>query len=293
MQQNAQKLALGTVQLGQAYGIANKLGQVTRADAKAMLKLALANSINTLDTAITYGESEACLGEIGTQDFNLVTKLPELPNNCRDVSAWVRQEVIASLNRLGVAEVYGLLLHRPVQLLGPSGADLYKALQELRDDGRVKKIGISIYSPSELTLLYPRYSFDLVQAPFNLVDQRFYNSGWLQRLKDDDVEVHTRSVFLQGLLLMAQEDIPGKFSHWDKLWRTWYRWLADHDISAVQACLAFPLSFSEIDRVIVGANSLSQLSEIVSAANEQREFNFPDLQCEDENIINPANWNQL
>ena len=293
MQQNAQKLALGTVQLGQAYGIANKLGQVTRADAKAMLKLALANSINTLDTAITYGESEACLGEIGTQDFNLVTKLPELPNNCRDVSAWVRQEVIASLNRLGVAEVYGLLLHRPVQLLGPSGADLYKALQELRDDGRVKKIGISIYSPSELTLLYPRYSFDLVQAPFNLVDQRFYNSGWLQRLKDDDVEVHTRSVFLQGLLLMAQEDIPDKFSHWDKLWRSWYRWLADHDISAVQACLAFPLSFSEIDRVIVGANSLSQLSEIVSAANDQREFNFPDLQCEDENIINPANWNQL
>ena len=293
MQPNAQKLALGTVQLGQAYGIANKLGQVTRADAKAMLKLALANSINTLDTAITYGESEACLGEIGTQDFNLVTKLPELPNNCRDVSAWVRQEVIASLNRLGVAEVYGLLLHRPEQLLGPSGADLYKTLQKLKDGGRVKKIGISIYSPSELTLIYPRYSFDLVQAPFNLVDQRFYNSGWLQRLKDDDVEVHTRSAFLQGLLLMTQEDIPDKFSHWGKLWRTWYRWLADHDISAVQACLAFPLSFSEIDRVIVGANSLSQLSEIVSAANDQREFNFPDLQCEDENIINPANWNQL
>lgn len=293
MQPNAQKLALGTVQLGQAYGIANKLGQVTRADAKAMLKLALANSINTLDTAIAYGESEACLGEIGTQDFNLVTKLPELPNNCRDVSAWVRQEVIASLNRLGVAEIYGLLLHRPEQLLGPSGADLYKTLQKLKDGGRVKKIGISIYSPSELTLLYPRYSFDLVQAPFNLVDRRFYNSGWLQRLKDDDVEVHTRSTFLQGLLLMTQEDIPGKFSHWDKLWRTWYRWLADQDISAVQACLAFPLSFSEIDRVIVGANSLSQLSEIVSAANDQREFNFPDLQCEDENIINPANWNQL
>ena len=170
---------------------------------------------------------------------------------------------------------------------------MYKTLQKLKDGGRVKKIGISIYSPSELTLIYPRYSFDLVQAPFNLVDQRFYNSGWLQRLKDDDVEVHTRSAFLQGLLLMTQEDIPDKFSHWGKLWRTWYRWLADHDISAVQACLAFPLSFSEIDRVIVGANSLSQLSEIVSAANDQREFNFPDLQCEDENIINPANWNQL
>jgi aryl-alcohol dehydrogenase-like predicted oxidoreductase len=293
MQPNAQKLALGTVQFGQAYGIANKLGQVTRADAKAMLNLAFANSIDTLDTAIAYGESEACLGEIGTQGFNLVTKLPRLPKDCTDITTWVKHEVGASLDRLGVADVYGLLLHHPEQLLGPSGLDLYKELQELKGSGRVKKIGISIYSPSELTLLYPRYSFDLVQAPFNLVDQRFYHSGWLQRLKDDDVEVHTRSAFLQGLLLMAQEDIPGKFSHWDKLWRTWHRWLADHDISAVQACLAFPLSFSEIDRVIVGANNLCQLSEIVNAANDQREFNFPDLQCEDENIINPANWNKL
>jgi aryl-alcohol dehydrogenase-like predicted oxidoreductase len=293
MQLNAQKLALGTVQFGQSYGVANKLGQVARSDVKAMLKFALANSIDTLDTAISYGESEVCLGEIGTQGFNLVTKLPGLPKDCKDITNWVRHEVGASLNRLGVADVYGLLLHHPEQLLGPSGLDLYKELQELKCSGRVKKIGISIYSPSELTVLYPRYSFDLVQAPFNLVDQRFYHSGWLQRLKDDDVEVHTRSAFLQGLLLMDQEDIPDKFSHWGNLWRTWHRWLADHDNSAVQACLAFPLAFSEIDRVIVGANSLSQLSQIVIAANDQREFNFPDLQCEDESLINPANWNQL
>jgi aryl-alcohol dehydrogenase-like predicted oxidoreductase len=293
MQLNVQKLALGTVQFGQSYGVANKLGQVARSDVKAMLKFALANSIDTLDTAISYGESEVCLGEIGTQGFNLVTKLPGLPKDCKDITNWVRHEVGASLNRLGVADVYGLLLHHPEQLLGPSGLDLYKELQELKCSGRVKKIGISIYSPSELTVLYPRYSFDLVQAPFNLVDQRFYHSGWLQRLKDDDVEVHTRSAFLQGLLLMDQEDIPDKFSHWGNLWRTWHRWLADHDNSAVQACLAFPLAFSEIDRVIVGANSLSQLSQIVIAANDQREFNFPDLQCEDESLINPANWNQL
>ena len=293
MQPNAQKLGLGTVQFGLSYGVANKLGQVTRMDAKAMLELTLANSIDTLDTAIAYGESETCLGEIGTQGFNLVTKLPGLPKDCKDVANWVRHEVGASLDRLRVTNVYGLLLHRPEQLLGPYGADLYKELQELKDSGRVKKIGVSIYSPSELTLLYSRYSFDLVQAPFNLVDQSFYHSGWLQRLKDDDVEVHTRSAFLQGLLLMDQEDIPDKFSHWGELWRTWHRWLSDHDISAVQACLAFPLSFSEIDRVIVCANSLSQLSEIVSAANDQMEFNFPDLYCEDENIINPANWNQL
>lgn len=287
------RLALGTVQFGLPYGIANQAGQVSRSDAKAMLQLASTNGIDTLDTAIAYGDSETCLGEVGTQGFKLVTKLPALPDGCADVSAWVRQQVAASLSRLGVTSVYGLLLHRSEQLLGPNGTALYQALQALKDNSQVQKVGVSIYSPSELEALTPQYRFDLVQAPFNLVDRRLCSTGWMQRLKDDSVEVHTRSAFLQGLLLMAQADIPVKFAPWSGLWHTWHRWLADHDVSAVQACLAFPLSFAEIDRVVVGADSLSQLAQIVSAANSQPKSDIPDLQCGDENLINPVHWPTL
>ena len=287
------RLALGTVQFGLSYGIANQAGQTSRAEAKAMLQLASTNGIDTLDTAIAYGESEMCLGEVGTQGFKLVTKLPAVPDDCADVNGWVKQQVNASLSRLGVTAAYGLLLHRSEQLLGPHGAALYQVLQELKDNGQVQKVGVSIYSPSELAALIPHYRFDLVQAPFNLVDRRLYSTGWLKRLKDDDVEVHTRSAFLQGLLLMAQADIPDKFSPWGGLWQTWHRWLADHDGSAVQACLAFPLSCPEIDRVIVGADSVSQLAQIFSAANSQPLDELPELQCEDENLINPANWPTL
>jgi aryl-alcohol dehydrogenase-like predicted oxidoreductase len=287
------KLALGTVQFGLPYGIANQAGQVSRSEAKAMLQLAVANGIDTLDTAIAYGDSEKCLGEVGTQGFNVVTKLPALPDGCADVSDWVEQQVNASLSRLGVSEVYGLLLHRSDQLIGLNGLALYKALQTLKDNGQVKKVGVSIYSPSELAVLMPRYRFDLVQAPFSLVDQRLNSSGWMQRLKDDDVEIHTRSAFLQGLLLMNQAEVPSKFSPWDTLWQTWHRWLADGDVSAVQACLAFPLSFPEIDRVVVGADSQSQLVQIVNAANSRQKNILPDLQCEDENLINPALWSTL
>jgi aryl-alcohol dehydrogenase-like predicted oxidoreductase len=287
------RLALGTVQFGLPYGIANQVGQVTRAEAKAMLQLASANGMDTLDTAIAYGDSETCLGEVGTQGFNVVTKLPALPDSCSDISSWVQQQVSASLSRLGSTTVYGLLLHRSEQLLGPNGASLYQALQKLKDNGQVQKVGVSIYSPSELAALSPKYRFDLVQAPFNLVDQRLYSIGWLHRLKDDDVEIHTRSAFLQGLLLMAQGDMPAKFSPWSELWQTWHRWLADHDVSSVQACLAFSLSFPEVDRVVVGADSVSQLAQIVSAANMLLEADLPDLQCDDENLINPAKWNLL
>ena len=287
------RLALGTVQFGLPYGIANQLGQVTRPEAMAMLQLAAENSIDTLDTAIAYGESEACLGEIGTQSFKVVTKLPAVPEDDTDVSKWVNQQLSESLSRLGCTSIYGLLLHRPEQLLGPNGEELYKALQTLKDKGQVQKIGVSIYSPDELNALMPRYHFDLVQAPFNLVDQRLSSSGWMRRLKDFDVEIHTRSLFLQGLLLMRKAEIPAKFLPWDRLWQTWHKWLDDHSVSAVQACLAFSLSFPEIDRVVVGADSKKQLAQIIDAAKPQRIIDMPNLKCDDENLINPARWRIL
>ena len=237
------RLALGTVQFGLAYGIANQTGQVRSLEAKGMLQLASSNGIDTLDTAIAYGDSESCLGEVGIHDFRLVTKLPAFPDKCADVGAWVQQQVVASLSRLGVNAVYGLLLHRSEQLLGPNGTALYRALQSVKDSGRVQKVGVSIYAPSQLDVLSPQYHFDLVQAPLNLVDRRFHMTGWLQRLKEKGVEVHTRSAFLQGLLLMPQAAIPTKFSGWNHLWCRWHQWLGDCDISAVQACLAYPLSF--------------------------------------------------
>jgi aryl-alcohol dehydrogenase-like predicted oxidoreductase len=287
------RLALGTVQFGLPYGIANQAGQVSRSEAKVMLEFALANGIDTLDTAIAYGDSETCLGEAGMQGFKVVTKLPTLPDSYADVSSWVQQQVNASLSRLGVTQVYGLLLHRSEQLLGPNGAALYQALQILKDNNQVQKVGVSIYSPTELDALIPRYQFDLVQAPFNLVDQRLYNTGWMQRLKDDNVEIHTRSAFLQGLLLMTQADMPEKFSPWSGLWHSWYQWLLEKEVSAVQACLAFPLTYLEIDRVVVGADSASQLAQIVSVASKVLQADLPDIHCDDENLINPAKWNQL
>lgn len=287
------KLALGTVQFGLPYGIANQVGQVTRPKVKAMLQLAAASGIDTLDTAIAYGESETCLGEIGVQYFKLVTKLPAVPDGCADVAAWVQEQVASSLSRLGVSELYGLLLHRSEQLLGKDGKALYQALQGLKEAGQVQKVGVSIYAPGELEALIPQYRFDLVQAPFNLVDRRLHTSGWLQRLKHVGVEIHTRSAFLQGLLLMPRADIPAKFAPWTELWDKWHNWLACHSATAVHVCLAYPLSFPEIDRVVIGADSKNQLEQIIGAALGGVPDDLPDLRCEDENLINPAHWSRL
>jgi hypothetical protein len=275
------------------YGVANQNGQVTRSVARAMLDLAKANNIDTLDTAIAYGDSESCLGEVGAQGFKIVTKLPAVPDHCADINFWVKEQVTASLSRLGLEAVYGLLLHHPQQLLETSGSILYAAIQDLKYEGLVQKIGISIYSPSELDALIPRHHFDLVQAPFNLVDRRLYISGWLRRLKDFEIEIHTRSAFLQGLLLMPRSAMPDKFEPWADLWDRWHVWLVDNNLSAIRASLAFPLTFPEIDRVVVGADSVSHLEQIISASANADLTNLPDLRCNEEDLINPARWAQL
>jgi aryl-alcohol dehydrogenase-like predicted oxidoreductase len=284
------RLALGTVQFGLPYGVANQSGQVSREQSQAMLDLAIASKIDTLDTAIAYGESEVRLGALGINDFKAITKLPALPEGLPDVASWVQSQVEASMSRLGVSVLYGLLLHRSEQLLGPDGLALYKALYELKDSGLVQKIGISVYSPRELDAICPLFSLDLVQAPFNLVDRRLQSSGWLRRLKAEGVEVHTRSTFLQGLLLMGQDERPSKFMAWSDLWATWDKWLVERNVAPVHACLGFVLEHPEIERVVVGADSSMQLTQLIDAACAPKLSEFPNLDCIDELLINPARW---
>jgi aryl-alcohol dehydrogenase-like predicted oxidoreductase len=287
------RFALGTVQFGTSYGVANTLGQVSREDIDLILDHAWSAGIDTLDTAIEYGESELRLGEAGVGQWQIISKLPEIPKACTDVASWVQDSVMDSIGKLGVSRLRGLLLHRSQQLLGPQGEALYKALVAIREQGKVEKIGISIYSPDELDALWPHYSFDLVQAPFNILDRRLVASGWLARLHQAGVEVHIRSVFLQGLLLMDAANRPEKFNRWQPLWDEWHSWLIDHKTTPLQACLGFAQSQPEISRIVLGVDSFQHLKGII-ATSHLNSIIFPaNLKCEDIALINPAEWKKL
>ena len=290
----AAKIALGTVQFGLDYGIANETGQVKCTEVEQILSEAKENGIDMLDTAIAYGTSEEALGKVGVDGFRVVTKLPSLPVDRNDISRWVRDQVEASLKRMGQEKLYGLLLHRPQDLLGLNGNQLIKALTDLKNDGFVQKIGFSIYSPSELDEVYKKIKIDLVQAPLNVVDRRLQHSGWLDRLKDDGVEIHIRSVFLQGLLLMERSRIPQKFLRWSRLWEQWHENLKDHGVSSLIASLAYPLSLERVDRVVVGVDSAKQLQDILAAASVlDHAFDTTFMMSDDINLIDPPNWSLL
>lgn len=285
------RLALGTAQFGLPYGVANLVGQVSRSETATILDHAWTEGIDTLDTAIVYGESEQRLGESGVRQWRVVSKLPAIPEACADVAAWVEELTLGSLGRLKISRLHGLLLHRAQQLTGPQGDTLYRALVSLKDEGKVDKIGISIYGPDELETIWPYFQLDLLQAPFNIVDRRLATSGWLTRLHRAGTEIHTRSVFLQGLLLMQDSNRPVTFNRWQPLWKQWDRWLADQTLTPLQGCLGFALSHPEIDRVIVGVDSVKQLKEILAGLNVSTVEPPPGLMSEDLDLINPSHWN--
>jgi hypothetical protein len=184
----------------------------------------------------------------------------------------------------------GVLIHVPRQLLDENGILLYKGLTVLKNSGKIGKIGISVYEPNELDKILKLYKFDIVQLPFNILDRRFEQTNWLKKLKDLGIEIHVRSVFLQGLLLMKPEDRPKYFSKWNELLKSYDNWLKDNKISPIKACLSHVLAISEIDKIVFGVDSLLNLKEIDSSISSNSQV-APDYLCTDDiEIINPAFW---
>jgi aryl-alcohol dehydrogenase-like predicted oxidoreductase len=287
------KLAIGTVQFGLSYGINNQSGRVMPDEARKILQLASQSGLKTLDTAIDYGESENTLGEVGVADWDVVTKLPAIPQNCPDVANWLHAHVESSCHRLKINQLHGLLLHRPNQLLGEFGKPLIHALEKAKNQGYIRKIGVSIYNPNELDSLNQIIPLEIVQAPLNLLDRRLVDSGWARKLKEQGTELHVRSAFLQGLLLMSPEQRPKKFARFDQIWTEWSRWLSENQISALQACLGYVTSVPEVDKIVVGVDGVTQLQEIIAAARTQIS-GFPNWQQPiDSNLTNPAQWSAL
>ena len=287
------KLVLGAAQFGFDYGITNKNGRVPQDEIIRILSEAKKNGINIIDTAVNYGASEKSIGDATiSNDWRVITKLPEIPNECNDIHYWVQNQVLISLKKLKAKSLHGVLLHRPLQLLGPRGKEIFSAISELKRLGLVGKVGISVYGPEEIEHIIALYKFDIVQCPFNLLDQRILKANLLYRLKDLDYEVYSRSTFLQGVLLMTVNEQLTNFGKWTKTWNLLAEWQKIEKVTPLETCLRFPSSFSEIDGVIVGVDNIVHLQEIIQAYSE-KSIEIPKLGKIDESLINPTLWKTI
>jgi len=286
----AKKLIIGTAQFGQNYGITNANGKVPEAEIKSIFRKARSNKIHTLDTASSYGDSELVLGNIGVSDFDVITKLPSLDSGTSNCYEVYKKSIESSLKDLKMSHIDTVLLHRPEELVSSYGDAIYNALLKLKDRGLFNRIGISIYSPELLHDIFPKYFFDVIQAPLNVFDRRIISSGWLSRLSEMGVSVIARSVFLQGILLSKVNDLPSYFSQWRPHFKQWIDFYKKNGLSALEASLQFTLQVPEIDKIIVGVESERKLTEVVRATNNPVIIESNDLETADLGLISPVHW---
>ena len=286
------KLALGSANFGLDYGLTNTVGQIPKTELVDILSVANEAGVEMIDTAQAYGKSEARLGDLCSDyRFKIVTKVgADLEYDCREnnISALVKQ----SCKRLNQRRLYAVLLHRPEALLGNKGSTIIKELQSLKDKNIVSKIGISIYSPDILGEILKIFQFDILQAPFNIIDQQLLLSGWSDKLKKSNVEIHIRSVFLQGLLLLQKPSLPKYFNdNWPDLFHSWYSFLSNNNADALVVALKFVLNQDWIDKIVVGVDNVSQLKALLEIEKSSVTLDFPLLGCDDPNVIDPSKWN--
>ena len=289
------KLALGTVNFGMDYGIANTAGQVDGAEVLGILRAAQHAGIKTLDTAIRYGDSEKILGLSGVEEFQVVTKIPRVIGSGATFTKRVEDQIQQSLTLLGCRKLYAVMLHAPDQLSETDGPELMQALVHIRELGLAEKIGISIYHTKSLDALWSWFKPDIVQAPFNIFDQRLLTTGWASVLHEAGTEIHVRSTFLQGLLLMPVTQLPKCFSPWAELFAHWFAWQIGSRSSALELAVQFNLSQPWADKIVVGVETAQQLTDLVAAARGE----LPEIPRElrhgvtDEGLINPSKWTAL
>ena len=250
------KIALGTAQFGLDYGINNKRGKIPRREVFKILDFSLTQGIDLLDTAFAYGESEKIIGSYAKQkkdSFKIVSKLP--PCHVKEIESVLDR----SLKRMNSKSIYGYLIHDFGNF--KKNPETLQALKKIKAEGKIDKIGFSLYYPSELeSLLWENIYFDLIQLPYSILDQRFVR--YMARLKSMGVEIHVRSVFLQGLMFKRPGSLKGKFLKIkEKITRI--RSLCDESGVPLSAlCINFAVLNGFIDKVIVGIDSLDNIKEI-------------------------------
>ncbi len=277
------KLALGTVQFGLDYGVTNHDGQVAIDEVKNILDYAKDKGIDTLDTASGYGNSEQVLGEVGVNNYRIITKTTPLKNGVDGVIKGFHQ----SLDSLNIGQVDGLLIHNIDDTKDKRFGELFHKLNELKEEGMIKKIGFSTYTPEQVDFLLENFDFDLIQVPFNVFDTRLVEGGQLEALKKKNIEIHARSVFLQGVLL-SFDSLSDYFSTWDAQFEWYQEIVKERELSLLEYALNFVLKTQELDKIIVGVDNVNQLANIVNAS--KLDVNLDAFKINDINLLNPSLW---
>jgi len=281
------KLAIGTVQFGLDYGIANQNGQVSEMGVQSILDFAYENEINTLDTAKVYGDSEKSIGnylKLTKKTWYIITKISDCDKN-------LIEQILDSKEKLTVLPTI-VLAHSANLFLDPM---FQSKLQETKDKELVHRIGVSLYSEKEINqVLDSKIKPDVIQLPMNILDTRLYRCGVLSKLFDREIEIHVRSAFLQGLFYLSKAELEEGFEDVIPYLEKLKSISTDIGLTLSELSLLWLVSLKEVSKIIIGVDNVNQLKTHLDTLKKNVDSSVFEealsIYYENENILNPSLW---
>jgi aryl-alcohol dehydrogenase-like predicted oxidoreductase len=294
---STQKLILGTVQLGTQYGINNAVGQPDKSVAMAMLDCAFEQGIRVVDTAQAYGDSEKIIGEYHALNpeklFAVITKFHAEKDNS---DASIIDSAYRSLDLLKISTFECFQFHRVSDVFQSS--DVTKSVLYLKKHGVAKNIGVSVYTNEEFDAVSVVPEIDVIQIPFNLLDNQMHRGALIQKARNSGKTIHSRSIYLQGALLMSPNSLPWYLTSLRDPLARLSRIAQDFHISMSEMAMRYVFHAKNIDAVLFGAESVAQILENCSIASKE---SLPKDICEqieaitidDKRVLNPSLWQEI
>ena len=282
------KLVVGTAQFGMPYGIANQNGKVQNNEIEAILDLAWERGIDTLDTAKVYSHSEEVIGDYlrkhPNQPWTICTKIS-------DGDSDLFHQFQDTVEKLSIHPTI-ILAHSASLYLEKS---FHKDLKSLMEVKSISKIGVSLYTENEIKqILKSDFKPDIVQLPLNILDARLYHNNILKQLTQIGIEIHVRSVFLQGLFYLHFSEIKNRFSDALPYLEKLKSIAADSELTLAELSLLWVTSLSEVSKVIIGVDKTSHLITHLNTLGKQVSSSIFEealaVIYNNENVLNPSLW---
>ncbi len=278
------KIIIGSTQFGLSYGISNTKGKTKENSINKILKLSRKKKVRNLYTSNYYGIANQVLGKKNLKAFNIILKFKK--------NDFLKKNIINEIKKTSKIlrkNINTIIIDNFESIPKLRAKKIYKNLISLKSKKIINKFGYSIYSFKNLKKVCNKYRPDIIQCPYNIIDRRIEKNNHLNFFKQKKIEVHIRSIFLQGLLLMDLKKIPKKFMPWKNLLVTWQNWIKKENITAVEACYSFVSKSKFISKILIGVNNFSQFEEIINS-KIKKNLRFPDVSSQSNNLINPINW---
>ena len=282
------KLGLGSGQFGLDQQ-AGARGRPRDAEAREILAIAARSGLSVLEVGRHPSPAEITLGQVlpKPQPFRL-TVTTVRPDRGAD---FAEAEVRAQFARLGIGSVDAILAPSATDLFSTHGPELWDRLRKLKDAGFCKKIGVSVYASDDPVGLAKRFKPDVIQAPASLLDQRLLIDGTLAELAGMGVEVHLRSIFLNGLLFLPPDRAPNHLKAAAGRISRARRLIAEGRSDPLQAALGFALSRPEASTVLVGVASAAEMSAVIAAAmSPPPDLDWDEMALDDPEALDPRAW---